>query len=126
MAVNYLTIIVLLVMLLTVAGTSSFIAKATNPGSLLKNTMEQVNKHLGMWVTADGYIRLKLFPDGRYYETHGNGENSSTGRYEISGKHIKYWDDNGVTAAGDFSGNGKLYHEGHVFYRESSYTILAG
>jgi putative ligand-binding protein with streptavidin-like fold len=84
----------------------------------LKNYMNQHNNYVGMWVTADGYIRQELLPNGRYDEARGTKNSAYTGRYEISGDHIKYWDDTGFTATGDFKGNDALYHGGYIFYRE--------
>ncbi|QEN85858.1 hypothetical protein FZC33_06430 [Labrys sp. KNU-23] len=72
---------------------------------------------VGMWVTADGYIRQELLPAGRYDEARGNKKSAYQGRYEITGNHIQYWDDTGFTADGDFHG-GVLHHVGMKFYRE--------
>jgi hypothetical protein len=83
-----------------------------------KTTMEQQHKYVGMWVTSNGYIRQELLPDGRYDEARGNKQRAYTGRYEISGDHIKYWDDTGFTATGDFNDPDTLYHGGYIFYRE--------
>lgn len=80
--------------------------------------MEQENKYVGMWVTADGYIRQELLPNGRYDEARGKKQSAYRGRYEITGTHIMYWDDTGFTATGDFKGNDTLYHGGYIFYRE--------
>ena len=70
-----------------------------------------------MWITRDGYIRQELLPDGRYAEDRGKTKSAFTGRYIIKGNHIKYKDDNGFSATGDFM-NGVLYHGGHTFYKE--------
>lgn len=89
-----------------------------------QQTMEANNKHteqqiyIGMWVTADGYIRQELLPNGRYDEARGNRQSAYTGRYEINGTHINYWDDTGFTADGDFTDNDTLRHGGYIFYRE--------
>ncbi|WP_276482345.1 Atu4866 domain-containing protein [Paraflavitalea pollutisoli] len=86
--------------------------------------METNNKHtdnqtyIGMWVTADGYIRQELLPNGRYDEARGNRQSAYTGRYEIKGTHIDYWDDTGFTADGTFTDNDTLQHGGYIFYRE--------
>jgi len=76
------------------------------------------HKYTGMWVTADGFIRQELLPNGRYDEARGRKKSAYTGRYEISGEAIKYWDDTGFTAAGDFMGHDTLFHGGYIFYRE--------
>ncbi|RWF57066.1 MAG: hypothetical protein EOS50_08335 [Mesorhizobium sp.] len=73
--------------------------------------------YVGMWVTADGYIRHNLLPNGRYDEARGNRESAYQGRYEIRGNHIDYWDDTGFTADGTFI-DGVLHHAGMILYRE--------
>ncbi len=80
---------------------------------------EHANSHpyVGMWVTADGYIRHKLLPNGRYDEARGDRKSAYQGRYIIKGNHIEYVDDTGFTANGDFI-NGILYHAGMVLYRD--------
>lgn len=72
---------------------------------------------VGMWVTADGYIRQELLPDGRYDEARGNLTSAYRGRYEVAGNHIRYWDDTGFEADGEFV-DGVLHHVGMIFYRE--------
>src|SRR5688500_4024004 len=49
-------------------------AASTNPNQKHLNlvTMEQQQKYVGMWVTADGYIRQELLPGGRYDEARGS------------------------------------------------------
>ncbi|WP_422750687.1 Atu4866 domain-containing protein [Micromonospora sp. WMMD1219] len=78
-----------------------------------------VHAYVGMWVTADGYIRQELLPDGRYDEARGDRASAYTGRYEVTGEHIDYWDDSGFTADGRFDGD-VLHHGGYLFYREGS------
>jgi hypothetical protein len=75
--------------------------------------------YAGMWVTADGYIRHELLPDGRYDEARGTRRSAYQGRYWIEGDHIEYVDDTGFTADGDFR-DGVLYHAGMVLYREAA------
>ncbi|EFL27751.1 putative secreted protein [Streptomyces himastatinicus ATCC 53653] len=67
--------------------------------------------YLGMWVTADGYIRQELLPNGRYDEARGDR------RSAVTGNHLDYVDDTGFTATGDIR-DGVLYHEHLVLYRE--------
>ena len=71
---------------------------------------------VGIWVTADGYIRQELMTDGRYDEARGNKKSAYQGRYEIDGARIRYWDDTGFEADGEFIG-GVLHHVGMKFYR---------
>lgn len=85
-----------------------------------RNTVTQLpegHPYVEMWVTADGYIRHNLLPNGRYDEARGNRESAYQGRYEIRGNHIDYWDDTGFTADGTFIG-GVLHHGGMILYRE--------
>jgi len=81
--------------------------------------MQAENNYTGIWVTANGYIRQELLPDGRYDETRGTRKSAYTGRYRISGNYIMYWDDMGFTADGNFSNGDTLHHGGYVFYREN-------
>jgi hypothetical protein len=70
-----------------------------------------------MWVTADGFIRQELLPNGRYDEARGNRQSAYTGSYTVTGNHLDYVDDTGFTATGDIR-DGVLYHEHLVLYRE--------
>ncbi|KJH82955.1 Atu4866 domain-containing protein [Stutzerimonas stutzeri] len=72
--------------------------------------------YAGMWITADGYIRHELLPNGRYDEARGNRKSAYQGRYEVEGDYIRYRDDTGFTADGEFR-DGVLYHAGMVLYR---------
>ncbi|WP_371674001.1 Atu4866 domain-containing protein [Streptomyces sp. NBC_00289] len=71
---------------------------------------------VGMWVTADGFIRQELLPNGRYDEARGNRRSAYTGSYTVTGNHIDYADDTGFTATGDVR-DGVLFHEHLVLYR---------
>ncbi|MFV9452712.1 Atu4866 domain-containing protein [Rhodococcus sp. NM-2] len=72
---------------------------------------------IGMWVTADGFIRQELRADGRYDEARGTRLGAYTGSYTVTGNHLDYIDDLGFTATGDIS-DGVLFHEHLVLYRE--------
>ena len=72
--------------------------------------------YAGLWVTADGRVRHRLLPNGRYEEARGRRECAYTGRYEVTGDHIEYWDDTGFTADGDFIDD-VLHHGGMILYR---------
>ncbi len=80
---------------------------------------------VGMWVTADGYIRQELRPDGRYDEARGTRRSAYTGRYTVTGAHLDYVDDTGFTATGDIR-DGVLFHEHLVLYREKHRDQPAG
>jgi hypothetical protein len=72
--------------------------------------------YTGLWCTADDSVRHELRPDGRYVEARGTREAAYTGRYELTGDHIDYWDDSGFTAVGDFV-DGVLHHAGMIMHR---------
>ncbi|MCC5035974.1 Atu4866 domain-containing protein [Streptomyces sp. WAC 00631] len=82
------------------------------------DTPRDPHPYVGMWVTADGYIRQELLPDGRYDEARGNRRSAYTGRYTVTGSHLDYVDDTGFTATGDVR-DGVLFHEHLVLYREN-------
>lgn len=75
-----------------------------------------MSAHLGLWCTADGHVRQELRADGRYVEARGEREVAYSGRYEITGDRIEYWDDSGFSADGTFVG-GVLHHGGMVMRR---------
>ena len=81
--------------------------------------MEMTGAYIGMWMTADGYIRHELLPAGRYVEARGKRENAYKGSYAVTGDHIDYLDDTGFTADGEFK-NGILYHAGMILYKRES------
>lgn len=116
MTINYLTILVSFLMLLTIVGLSA-ILRGTFVQPFHISGGGTYNQYIGVWTTADGYIKRELLPGGRYEETRGNRQGVYTGVYEITGNRIKYLDDAGFTASGNFNGN-VLYHDGHIFYRE--------
>lgn len=82
-----------------------------------KTMKEATHPYVGMWVTADGYIRHELLPNGRYDEARGSRQSAYQGSYTLTGDHIDYQDDTGFTADGDFK-DGIFYHAGMVLYRE--------
>ncbi|MCA1369967.1 Atu4866 domain-containing protein [Bradyrhizobium sp. BRP14] len=87
-----------------------------NNNSNASTHAQQDHPYVGMWVTADGYVRHELLPGGRYDEARGKRESAYQGRYEIRGNHIDYWDDTGFTADGEFI-DGVLHHGGMILYR---------
>ncbi len=74
--------------------------------------------YVGMWVTADGYIRHNLLANDRYDEARGKRESAYQGRYAVRGNHIDYWDDTGFTAEGTFIDD-VLHHAGMILYRQT-------
>ena len=85
----------------------------------LEAETKPTHKYIGMWVTADGYIRHELLPNGRYDEARGKRMSAYRGSYTITGDHIDYVDDTGFTADGDFR-DGVLHHAGMVLRRAVS------
>lgn len=76
------------------------------------------HEYVGTWITADGFVRHELLPNGRYDEARGERTSAYRGRYELSGNHIDYVDDTGFTADGDFI-DGVLHHGGMILRRVS-------
>ncbi|MEZ3177626.1 Atu4866 domain-containing protein [Streptomyces pimonensis] len=86
------------------------------------DTPHDPHPYVGMWVTADGFIRQELLPGGRYDEARGKRRSAYTGRYTVTGAHIDYVDDTGFTATGDVR-DGVLFHEHLVLYREGDQRV---
>ncbi|RYJ31825.1 hypothetical protein CU044_0192 [Streptomyces sp. L-9-10] len=82
------------------------------------DTPRTAHPYVGMWVTADGFIRQELLANGRYDEARGDRRSAYTGSYTVTGDHIDYVDDTGFTATGDIR-DGVLHHEHLVLHRES-------
>ncbi len=78
---------------------------------------------VGIWITADGYIRRELLPNGRYDEARGNRKSAYRGRYEVHGNRIRYWDNTGFIADGEFI-DGVLHQAGLQFYHEQTWCEL--
>lgn len=93
--------------------TATFLSQSIIAG---KTEMLANHPYVGLWVTADGYIRHELLSNGRYVEARDTRERAYEGRYEVTGTHIEYWDDTGFTADGKFN-NDILYHAGMILYR---------
>ncbi|CAM5645262.1 Atu4866 domain-containing protein [Streptomyces griseomycini] len=89
------------------------------------DTPRDPHPYVGMWVTADGFIRQELLPNGRYDEARGRRRSAYTGRYTVTGDHIDYIDDTGFTATGDIR-DGVLFHEHLVLYREGDERVRQG
>lgn len=78
---------------------------------------EATHPYVGLWNTADGHVRQRLLPDGRYVEARGTRERAYTGAYRVEGAMIFYRDDTGFSADGEFRDD-VLYHGGMVMYRQ--------
>lgn len=76
-----------------------------------------VDTVVGMWVTANGFIRLELLADGRYDEARGQRRSAYRGRYEMRGPQLIFFDDSGFTATGTVT-DGVLRVGGDAFRRE--------
>jgi hypothetical protein len=92
---------------------------ATTPGKESRMSTTSPATYVGLWVTADNHLRQELLPTGRYVEARGTREAAYTGRYEITGDHIEYWDASGFQADGEFRDD-VLYHGGMVMHRSTS------
>lgn len=79
---------------------------------------DPAHPYVGLWVTADGAIRQRLLPEGRYTEARGPREAAYTGDYWTEGTMIYYRDDTGFSADGEFR-NDVLHHAGMVMFRKS-------
>ena len=53
-------------------------------------TAVPTHPYVGMWVTADGYIRHELLPNNRYDEARGNQQSAYQGRYTVKGNRIDH------------------------------------
>ncbi|HWV75635.1 MAG TPA: Atu4866 domain-containing protein [Pseudosphingobacterium sp.] len=84
----------------------------------MEKTIEETRAYIGLWVTADGYIRHELLANNRYDEARGDRESAYQGNYSIKGNHIDYKDDTGFTADGEFI-DGVLYHAGMILYKQN-------
>jgi hypothetical protein len=112
---NLLVTITRQVIVIVIAGSGT---QQTNMENSTSNpTIEVTKEYIGMWVTADGYIRHELLPGNRYDEARGSRISAYQGNYVVKGNHIDYLDDTGFTADGEFR-NGILYHAGMVLYKE--------
>lgn len=65
----------------------------------------------------NSYLPQRLLRGGRYDEARGERESACTGRYEVRGNRVEYWDDTGFTADGTFVTEDELHHGGMIFYR---------
>lgn len=72
--------------------------------------------YIGTWVSAAGYVRQELRPNGRYSEARGRKQNVLEGRYWLDGANIDYEDDTGFIAQGEFK-DGVLHQGGMIFYK---------
>ncbi|MFD1477078.1 Atu4866 domain-containing protein [Ancylobacter polymorphus] len=87
------------------------------PPAAPRTAPDRDHPYVGLWVTTDRYVRHELLPDGRYDEARGSRESAYSGRYEVRGTQIDYWDDTGFTADGVFVDENTLHHGGMVFRR---------
>jgi len=54
-----------------------------NDKETVNKTIENTKEYIGMWVTADGYIRHELLPNNRYDEARGNNKSAYQGSYKV-------------------------------------------
>lgn len=105
-------------LLLALAGAFPAMTQPTpTPPAAPRTAPDRDHPYVGLWVTADRYVRHALLPNGRYDEARGSRESAYRGRYEVRGNAIDYWDDTGFTADGVFVDENTLHHGGMVFRR---------
>ena len=78
------------------------------------------DNYIGLWTTAEKYVREQLLPCGRYVEARGENETAYKGSYQISGTHIEYQDDTGFHVDGDFVELDVLHHVGMILHRTAN------
>jgi hypothetical protein len=76
---------------------------------------------IGMWVTADGQIRLELLAGGRYDEARGSQRSAYTGAYTLRDGSLRFADDSGFTAVGTII-DGVLEVGGDRFRRDGRWA----
>ncbi|MFE7398427.1 Atu4866 domain-containing protein [Streptomyces sp. NPDC057557] len=89
------------------------------------DTSRAPHPYVGIWVTADGFVRQELLSNGRYDEARGSRPSACTGSYTVTGNHLDYVDDTGFTATGDLR-DSVLFHEHLGLYRENDEYAGAG
>ncbi|MBN8943646.1 MAG: Atu4866 domain-containing protein [Rhizobiales bacterium] len=102
---------------LMTAGPELAFAQNTPAAPAARSNTTAAEPVVGMWVTANGFIRLELLPDGRYDEARGARRSAYRGRYEVRGPRLHFIDDSGFTATGVITG-GVLSVGGDDFRRE--------
>ena len=68
---------------------SALLASATVAEDSM-DTKDQPHPYVGLWVTADGHIRLELQSGGRYDEARGTRKSAYTGRYSVRGDVLHF------------------------------------
>lgn len=90
---------------------------------LQRQGYQQACLYLGLWVSADGYIRQMLQADGRFTEQRGSHVIAYQGEYRIHHDpvqrldRIDFRDDSGEVSHGRFI-EGVLHHAGVILYPE--------
>ena len=71
-------------LLLALAGVIPAMTQPTlAPPASAQTPPDRDHPYVGLWVTADRYIRHELLPNGRYDEARGSRESAYRGRYEV-------------------------------------------
>ena len=72
--------------------------------------------HAGVWLSADGTVRLALAPDGTYERSVAGRKRAARGTYRVAGLSVLLRDDNGLRTSATFVDDA-LEVAGHRLYR---------
>ncbi len=73
---------------------------------------------IGTWTTADGRMRVRLDPDGRFHEVRGDSARTHHGTYRVDGCRIHFHDPTtGYEAVGELR-DGVMHADGCEFRKE--------
>jgi hypothetical protein len=79
---------------------------------------EEAQSYLGVWITADGLIRVELKSDCHFDELRGDNQHAYHGTYRIDGTTIHFHDPStGYKATGDLR-DGVMHVAGCEFRRK--------
>lgn len=72
--------------------------------------------HAGVWLSADGTVRLALAPDGTYERSVAGRKRAARGTYRVADRSVLLRDDNGLRTSATFADDA-LEMAGHLLYR---------
>ena len=73
-------------------------------------------RYAGVWLSADGTVRLVLAPDGTYERSVAGRKRAARGTYRVTGAEVLLRDDNGLRTTAALSGD-TLDMAGHQLHR---------
>jgi hypothetical protein len=86
------------------------------PPSAAATTDPGAPAHAGVWLSADGTVRLTLAPDGTYERSVAGRKRAARGTYRLAGLHLVLRDDNGLRTTATVVDD-SLEVAGHRLYR---------